>query len=115
MRTILLILASEDLRLLLGKILQKDYSVSVCGDASAGADLLQQRPDAMVLDLFLPGTDGLTFLEENQSLLPPVVMVLTQYLNSELLQELYDIGVDYVFMKPCSHSAIVKKLVEYLK
>lgn len=115
MRNILIILKSEDLRLALRDALQPDYNVTICGDARAGAELLRQRPDAMVLDLFLSGPNGFAFLENNRGLLPPATLMLTTMISDEIIQAASDLGVCYMIRKPCAISTVVNRLTEYMK
>lgn len=114
LKTVLIVTESEDFGLALRDSLRDDYSVTVCGDARAGAELLRQRPDALVLDLFLPGTDGLTFLKNTQSIRPPAVLMLTRFINEDILRAASELGVDHVIMKPCAVSSVVTRLSELL-
>ena len=54
------------------------YRVSVADSAAAGAEVLARQPvDLILLDVIMPGTNGITFLEEAQLRYPglPVIMV----------------------------------------
>ena len=110
MRTVLLVLRSEEFRAAVQAALEKDFRVIGAADAAAGAALLRDMPDILLLDLFLPGTDGLCFLEENRSLLPPEIVLFTTLRDPQLLQAASELGVKSVFLKPCSLSAVVNYL-----
>ena len=59
-------------------LIREGYSVSVAPSAEQGFTLLhRQRPDAMILDVRLPGMDGLTALARLRDLTPdlPVIVV----------------------------------------
>ena len=114
MRKILIIFESEDFALALRDALLDDYDVILSNNAITGMQLLQIRPDALVLDLLLPGMDGLSFMKSIGSSRPPVVLMLTAFLGSEVLQAMSDLGVDYTIRKPCPISIVVKRLMECL-
>lgn len=115
MRKVLVIVNSEDLQVALWDALSADWNVTVCGDAVAGTALIRKGFDALVLDLFLPGMDGLTFLKIVKDYLPPHIVMLTTLVDRNILQELSNLGVGCVFLKPCSVSNIVRYLSEAQK
>ena len=110
MRKVLIIMEQDCLRDALQKELQQDFEVSVCGNAEDGAALLKDRPDILVTDLFLPGTNGLTFLIENKPYLPPIVVVLSALISPEVLRQLADLGAASVIRKPCTVQAVTSAL-----
>ena len=110
MHTVLLVLQSEDFRLAIQETLQEHYCVIMAHDALSGAVLLQKCPDILMLDLFLPETDGFQFLEDNHCLLPPMILLFTTFADPQILNTASDLGADAVFMKPCSISAVLKWL-----
>lgn len=115
MRKILIILESEDFRLALKESLQHSYDVILCNDVNDGSALLLQHPDALVLELLLPGMDGLTFIKCNYALRPPVILMLATFISEEVLQAMADYGVHHAFRKPCTVSAVVHKLDELME
>lgn len=100
MKTVML-LASEEMCDILQHALGDKYTLLPYSDPAAGRRILDQAADAMILDLFLPGTNGLTFLRENAGALPSIIIVLTRFLSDDLLQELEILGVSAVFLIPC--------------
>lgn len=112
MHTVLLVLQSEDFRFTLQEVLQEHYQVILAKDAASGAALLREQPDMLMLDLFLPETDGFQFLEENRCQLPPTVLLFTPLADPQILHTASELGVDAAFMKPCSLSAVLKWLEE---
>ncbi len=89
-------------RLVLRELLEEIPQVTVAGEADSGDAALQQiralQPDVVLLDLQMPGMDGLTVsgtLKPNQ---PPLVIFVTAYHKHAL--EAFDAGaVDYL-LKP---------------
>lgn len=112
---VLLVLESEDFRLALQEALRRSYSVTLCGDAETGMELLRQKPDVLVLDLSLPGMDGLTFLENAEALLPPVILVLSTQITPYIRQALSDLGAGFVIMKPCTIRAVTNRVADMLR
>lgn len=114
MRRILTILSSDDFRMALESALMPHFDVISCRDVSAGENMLKHHPDALILDLFLPDINGISFLKKTISLHPTVILMLTPLIDSDILQAANDAGVDYVIRKPCPASAIIIKLKEHL-
>lgn len=110
MRTVLLFLQSEEFRYAMHEALREHYHVLSAQDTTSGADLLKEQPDILLLDLFLSGTNGFLFLEQNCSLLPPTVVLFTTLINLQILQTASDLGVDEIFLIPCSIRAVLKRL-----
>lgn len=106
MRTVLLVLRSEDFARALQDMLNHHYRVITVKNAEEGAVLLQHQPDVLLLDLFLPGTDGLTFLEQNKSHLPSSILMFTTFVEPSILNAASAFGVQAVFLKPCSISSV---------
>lgn len=115
MRRVLIVMHREDcLGYAIQKALEREYEVSAANDADVAADMLKLRPDALLVDLFLPGVDGLTFLKQNREALPPTIVALTVYFDDDILNILAELGVGRVIMKPCTVAEVMKKLRESL-
>lgn len=76
---VLIVDDSASMRAILKKILQADPRIDVVGaaaDAEIARRMLKElNPDVLLLDVEMPGTDGITFLEKIMRLRPmPVVM-----------------------------------------
>lgn len=78
-----------------------DYEVTYCHNSLDAADLLHENFAGLILDLFLPGTDGLTLLEQTQDRLPPVVLILTRFLSPYVLQTVDALCGGYILRIPC--------------
>ena len=114
MERIFVLLASETEGMALKEALQRNFDVTLCSDLIEAAMNLQLDYDAMILDLFLPGVDGLTFLTQNRNRCPAIIILLTQLLCSDVLTQAKAIGVDVLIRKPCDISVIKKHLVRLL-
>lgn len=72
-----------------------------------------EEADALVVDLLLPGLDGLAVLEELPRLAVskrPKVLVLTPSGPDALIARLVDAGADYVLVKPTSMELVGARL-----
>ena len=113
MERILLILESDITQELLTTSLT-GYEVRSCSADDASVVLNLFQPDALVLDLCLPGTDGFTLLENCQALLPPVVLPLSVLVTEYVQWKASSLGAGYVLQKPCSVDHIVNRLTDML-
>lgn len=101
-QSILIIDPSDAFRIELEKELKKDYCVYSCATADDGLKILQEhRPDALVINLFLHGTDGLYFLESSKDYLPGSILTLSPIYPPYSLQRLKDLGVSYPLLSTC--------------
>ena len=113
MEKILLILESETMCKALSEALI-NYEVYSCKADTFSEALAEFRPDALILDLFLPGTDGFTIMEDCNSLLPPAILLLS-VLDSDYVQKrAAQLGVDFIIRKPCSVDYIIRHLEDML-
>ena len=65
MRKILIVDVSEHWREVMERELAKDHQVRSCGDGLRALDLAGQfRPDVVIMDLMLPGVDGLNVVKK---------------------------------------------------
>lgn len=113
MEKILLILESDTMCNALSEALI-NYEVLTCKADEVPEILAKFRPDALILDLFLPGTDGFTLMEDHNSLLPVAILLLS-VLDSDYVQKrAAQLGVDFIIRKPCSVDYIVRHLADIL-
>lgn len=108
------VLAVEDdpsARALLSAVLSGMEGVKLCGVAADGLEGLEMveklRPDAVLLDLIMPGMDGLGFLramggQKNR----PVVVVTSQAGDPALIHHALSLGAGYYLVKPLNFRAL---------
>jgi CheY-like chemotaxis protein len=90
------------------------HSVIACADGvSAIQRAVSQAPDAMVVDLGLPGRDGYEVAREIREALGPAVrlVALTGYGQSADRQRAIEAGFDAFLVKPASIDAVQRALV----
>ena len=86
---------TEDFRLALSEILQETYHVCSCQNGKEALALLRSfQPDVLVLDLMIPGLDGISLLQAASSEgICPMVLATTRVSNSYVLDSAYRLGV----------------------
>ena len=71
--------------------------------AQAGILLMKYRPDLVILDLHLPGTDGIriaSILRKEAELSGTRIVVLSGYIDEVVQEAMKDMHVDYYINKP---------------
>ena len=84
----------------------------------ATTSIVQQRPDLVLMDVQLPGTDGLTFtrqLRADPATKDLVVVAFTAYAMRGDDQRAYEAGCDGYLTKPIDTRAFPGQLAEFLK
>jgi two-component system response regulator (stage 0 sporulation protein A) len=86
------------------------------GDGKKALDAIErEQPDIVVMDMILPGLDGMGILEElNQRNMQhlPMIVIVTALKMSHLVEDALHHGADYYMMKPISNRVFVKRLLQ---
>mgnify|MGYP003293724525 CR=1 FL=1 len=103
---------TEEFRSALEGSLRGIYRVLSCGEGNEALKLMRSfRPDVVILDLMMPGLDGITILERTvASGLHPMVLATTCYYNPYVLDAIQRLGVGYLMVKPCDIQATIARL-----
>ncbi len=115
-----ILLLEDDLRLreLLQRYLEENmFEVAVAGDTAAAERMLQrQHVDAWVLDLMLPGEDGLSFLRRmrSQGDNTPAIMLTARGDDIDRIVGL-ELGADDYLPKPCNPRELLARLRAILR
>lgn len=114
MRKLLIADASEEFRLALAEILRGKYVVRLCQDGNQTLEMLRSmKPDILVLDLLLPGLDGISLLQKAaEAGLQPMVLATTGFVNEYVLECVERMGVGYVMVKPCDVHATAARIAD---
>ena len=85
-------------------LLARGYQVRLAGDGRAALESIrEQRPDLVLLDIMMPGLDGIQVLEEiradPRTTTLPVILVTAKSGDPDLLEG-YRLGAQYYVTKP---------------
>jgi DNA-binding response OmpR family regulator len=111
--TILIAEDSEDLRDFLKTFLEgHGYRVvEACGGLEAVAAFMRERPDLVLMDLGLPGTDGLTAvrkIREHQPAAETPILIISAYDRVEYRTEAVEAGCGGYLIKPVDPNQLLK-------
>lgn len=92
----------------LAAALETDFQVLYCSEGDAALQTaLRVCPDLMVLDLNLPGLDGVTLLQKLRSASVSTLVLVTTVLTSRyVIRRLQNLDVQYLVRKPCTVEVI---------
>lgn len=100
--------------------LKEFFEISYCNDGQKVISTLHSfSPDLLLLDLMLPGCDGITILESICAMDErPVILVVSRIFGFYVQDSLERLGVSYAMQKPCDAVAVcnrIKELARYPK
>lgn len=103
---------SEDFRQALAEALQGTYYVRCCKDGQQTLSLLKTYcPDILILDLFLPGLDGISLLHSAaESGICPLVLATGKFFSDYMMDSLVQLGVEYLLTKPCDLRSTIDRI-----
>ena len=96
------------------RLLAAGYETIVAHDGQAGIGAAtQDQPDAIVLDIRMPGMDGLTALaklreQETTQHIPVVIYSAT--ISETAKNRAFDLGARYFLNKPCDTNTLVQAI-----
>lgn len=118
MRTVLI--ADDDENIIQGLLAHvpwKEIGLDVIGTTLNGADaldlILEQQPDILITDVYMPMIDGLELTERLRSLFPNIYIIIhSGYDDFDNARLAMRYGVQHFLLKPCPVQEIVKVLQE---
>ena len=111
-RKLLIADSNEDFRFALAELLRGTYHVRTCGNGPEALALLHSfHPDLLVLDLMLPGMDGISLLHAAAAdLIQPVVLATAKFMTEYMTESVDKLGISYVLIKPCDLRSTVDRI-----
>jgi two-component system, response regulator YcbB len=107
-------------RMMLKKIITDGELGVVVGEAESGmsslSSIITMHPDVVLIDLLMPGLDGIETIEQLRSEgFEGSFIMISQIVNKEMVGEAYEKGVEYFIHKPINRvevQTILKKSAE---
>lgn len=117
MRKVLIVDASEHWREVLERELGKTYRVCTCGDGLRARELADRfRPDLVIMDLMLPGVDGLGVIKALREQSEQLRIIVTgRYFSNFVNMALERYQVDSAMLKPCTVQSVGERATELLE
>ena len=115
-RTVLLADANEEFRMMLEEAIEQagEFDVAaVSGDGQEALRLVEEkRPDLLLMDVALPGLDGLGLLQalREQEGERPKVIVVSAFCGERVQADAEKLGVCYYLPKPCEPNSLVERM-----
>lgn len=108
---------TSDFRDALADALRDIHHVRTASDGIQALQLLNSyQPDMLVVDLMMPGIDGITLLQRAaESGCNPMVLTTTCFLSDYIIESVQRLGVGFIMLKPCLISAITARLADLSK
>ncbi|MBN2389685.1 MAG: response regulator [Anaerolineae bacterium] len=111
---VLIVDDNEELRVTLRSILHM-LGHTIAGEAENGAQAIAMaqrlKPDIIVMDVSMPGMDGITAARKIQAVQPTPVILLTAMDTPELVEKARDAGVVAYLVKPPDAGELQKVIV----
>ena len=112
--------ATEEFCLALEEQVNDAYEIRCCHEGNEALQMIRFfKPHILVLDLMMPGLDGITILQRAaEEGFSPMVLATTRFQSDYILGTIATLGVGYVMVKPCdirATAARLKDLCQHLK
>ena len=106
--------AGDGFRQALTDQLRGYYRIRTCREGRETLEvMLSFKPDLVILDMMLPGLDGIAILQEAANCgLHPMVLAVTKHANDFMVAAASRLDVGYMMVKPCDVRVTVQRLNE---
>lgn len=112
----------KTVRSVLIKIIEQYDLGEVCSESGDGIDgeeqILNHRPDIVIIDLLLPFKDGISIVKRIKSLnVNTVFIMLSQVSTKDIIAQAYENGIEFFISKPINVIEVVnviKRVKEYI-
>lgn len=112
LRKILIADATEEFPAALTEYLRGEFLIRTCSEGNQTLELLSSyRPEIVVLDLMLPGLDGISILQAAEELgIHLMVLATSRFISPYVMDAMDRFGVGYLMVKPCDVVATVARI-----
>ena len=95
---------------------EEGYEPTVTGDPQQVASLIEEvDPDVVLLDLMLPGTDGIEVMQDILAVRDTPVIFLSAYSRDDLVAEAFEMGAADYIIKPFSPTELAARVKAALR
>ena len=102
-KQLLIVDDQQGIRLLLNEVFKREgYETFLAANGIEALDIAERiKPNGVLLDMKIPGMDGIEILKRLKSKMPEVpVVMMTAYGELDLIQEAMKLGAAHYFTKP---------------
>lgn len=97
-------------------LLEEGYDVLTADDGELGLSLVREhKPDLILLDIMMPGLDGILTLEKIREISSAPVIMITGARDEKLLEKTLDSGADDFIRKPFRINELVARIQAKLR
>ncbi len=116
-KRVLVIDDEPDMLNLMKRILADEgFEVSLADNGIYGISLVADiKPDIILLDIMMPGADGITVLKKLRELTSVPVIMITGKRDIDTIQETMELGADDYIKKPFRPSELVARIKSKLR
>ena len=103
MKQLLIVDDQFGIRILLNEVFQKEgYKIFQASNGKQALDIVKmRRPDLVLLDIKIPGIDGIEILKRMKKIVPDIkVIIMTAYGELNMIEEAMELGAITYFAKP---------------
>ena len=116
--TVLIADSAEEFCGSLSAALKNAEDFQIIGTASDGEQatrmILEKKPDLLVLDMMMPGKDGISILKAISGMeKKPIILATSAFISEYVASNAAGLGARYLMLKPCDISAVVERLEEF--
>lgn len=109
--------AGEEYRMMFKTVLESDGDFVVAGCTGDGSEAVlrikETKPDVVLMDVVLSGTDGLGVMEEIAQLPEeqrPIFVIVSSFAGEHMLSAASRLGAAYFVQKPCDPAAVLSRI-----
>lgn len=111
---------SDILRTRLADILSEIRGIKIVGEEESShraAEAVERlKPDLVILDIRMPGENGMTVIETiKKRKNPPIVIMFTNYPYLQYRKRCMDLGADFFFYKAIEFQKLIKLIEDFMK
>ncbi|HEY2458743.1 MAG TPA: response regulator transcription factor [Candidatus Acidoferrum sp.] len=115
MNTVLIVDDNALIRSGVRRILEASSTWTVCGEAESGRGAMnlaeELKPDVIVMDMSMPGIDGLEATQSIKNRLPNAkVLLLTVHISKQLAEIAFRAGVNGYLVKAATRQELIRAL-----